>query len=525
MPRKNITAYDLLISCPGDVSKYVDVIKECIESFNITIGRLNNAEIVGRHWSTSSYSQSGDRPQEILNKQFVRDCDAAVAIFWTRFGTSTDKYGSGTEEEIKEMLSDGKQVFMYFVTEPIDMNLVDLEQYKKVQNFKTQYEENNTYGTYFTVSNVEDLRRLFTNHLAMHFLPIIMGENENPTIATKKSKLTIQDYNNSEDGCVSIMHSDYLNSDFIIKMEKGIVEKIEKAKQVVLQPYVKDSSPDEEKKLDKEKKYESLESQNSELILKKSSTFNIDISDEWKKNILSFANRLEIDISDSFWNVGNLTISNPMIGRSTLNGKEKEKQHYSQIKEIYWKIEELNEYREFLGMIDSYQIVELVLANNGTTFDEDIDVKLHLEKGIIVKKEDLPISGILIINDLIKMQFAESAFKIKETENVSEYIGYPTIPQRLNYRINSLFNQQQSTEEKYKENKQKYEDSINRFFCYEIFEKQDEDVLVIHFRYLKHNTKMALPSVLVFKNMPKTISYEITSKYSSEVVCDIVKMV
>lgn len=83
MPRKNITAYDLLISCPGDVSKYVDVIKECIESFNITIGRLNNAEIVGRHWSTSSYSQSGDRPQEILNKQFVRDCDAAVAIFWT----------------------------------------------------------------------------------------------------------------------------------------------------------------------------------------------------------------------------------------------------------------------------------------------------------------------------------------------------------------------------------------------------------------------------------------------------------
>lgn len=53
MPRKNVTAYDLLISCPGDVSKYVDVVRECIESFNITIGRLNSAEIVGQHWSTS----------------------------------------------------------------------------------------------------------------------------------------------------------------------------------------------------------------------------------------------------------------------------------------------------------------------------------------------------------------------------------------------------------------------------------------------------------------------------------------
>ena len=35
-------------------------------------------------------------------------------------------------------------------------------------------------------------------------------------------------------------------------------------------------------------------------------------------------------------------------GGPTLNGKEEEKQHYYEIEEIYWKIEELNEYREFL---------------------------------------------------------------------------------------------------------------------------------------------------------------------------------
>lgn len=178
MPRKNITAYDLLISCPGDVTKYVDVVKECIESFNITIGRLNNAEIVGQHWSISSFSQSGDRPQEILNKQFVRDCDAAVAIFWTRFGTSTDKYGSGTEEEIEEMRSAGKQVFTYFVTESVDLNKVDLEQYKKVQEFKAKYEGKEKYGTYSSVSNIEEFRKIFSNHLTMYFLPIIMGEKQ-----------------------------------------------------------------------------------------------------------------------------------------------------------------------------------------------------------------------------------------------------------------------------------------------------------------------------------------------------------
>lgn len=47
---------------------------------------------------------------------------------------------------------------------------------------------------------------------------------------------------------------------------------------------------------------------------------------------------------------------------------------------------------------------------------------------------------------------------------------------------------------------------------------------MIHLDYLKHNTKMALPSVLVFKNVPETISYEISSKHTSEVTCGVLKM-
>ena len=104
MPREGVTIYDLLISCPGDISEYLGLLKESVESFNRVFGALNNIEVVTKHWSTDSYPESGDKPQELLNKQLVRECDAAVAIFWTRFGTPTDKYGSGTEEEIEEML-------------------------------------------------------------------------------------------------------------------------------------------------------------------------------------------------------------------------------------------------------------------------------------------------------------------------------------------------------------------------------------------------------------------------------------
>lgn len=534
MPRKNITAYDLLISCPGDVTKYVDVVKECIESFNITIGRLNNAEIVGQHWSISSFSQSGDRPQEILNKQFVRDCDAAVVIFWTRFGTSTDKYGSGTEEEIEEMHPAGKQVFTYFVTESVDLNKVDLEQYKKVQEFKAKYEGKEKYGTYSSVSNIEEFRKIFSNHLTMYFLPIIMGEKQVIISSMKESKLIIEDYNDSEEGCVAVLHSDYINGKFVSKMETDIIEKIEKAKSIVLQPRIEKVNCEEKKAVSEEKDDRVIEIDGAKLTLKetdlfKGMTLNAEIRDEWKKKILSFSNRLEIAIDDTFWNVGNLTISksllNPMLGGggSSLNGNDDEKQHYSEIKDIYLKIEELDEYREFLGIIDSYKVVELVLANDGTTYDEDIDVKLHVGKGNIVKKEELPIPGILTIDDFIEMQFAESVFKMRETDKVIGYVGYPMLPPRINYRINTPFNQP-SAEEEYEDSKQKYEDSINQIFCFEIYEKDDEDVLVIHLDYLKHNTKMALPSVLVFKNVPDTISYEISSKHTSEVTCGVLKM-
>ena len=105
MPRTGITVYDLLLSCPGDVLDLKPTIEECVKSFNSSIGEINNIRIELKHWSTDSFPQSGDKPQNILNKQFVNDCDLCVALLGIRFGTPTDNYDSGTEEEIENMLA------------------------------------------------------------------------------------------------------------------------------------------------------------------------------------------------------------------------------------------------------------------------------------------------------------------------------------------------------------------------------------------------------------------------------------
>ena len=164
---KNIIQYDLLISCPGDITSEISIIEDAVSQFNAQFSDALGISIRTKHWRKNSFAQSGGKPQALLNEQFVNDCDAAVAIFWTRFGTPTNEYGSGTEEEVEIMLSSGKQVFMYFSDKPLSPSQMNEESYKKVQAFREKYKDR---GIYFTYSSDEEFKKLFFAHLSQYFL-------------------------------------------------------------------------------------------------------------------------------------------------------------------------------------------------------------------------------------------------------------------------------------------------------------------------------------------------------------------
>ena len=153
MPSK-ITVYDLLVSCPSDVSDLIDVLEKEVNHFNNFFGRSNNVIIRTRYWAEDSYSEFGDHPQQLLNKQIVDSSDLALGVFWTRFGTPTENYGSGTEEEIERMLMMGKQVFLYFFDKPVSPSKLNQEQYKKIQEFMHRYKNK---GIFFIVQDERSL--------------------------------------------------------------------------------------------------------------------------------------------------------------------------------------------------------------------------------------------------------------------------------------------------------------------------------------------------------------------------------
>ncbi len=512
MPRIGITAYDLLVSCPGDVIEYVDIIRECVDNFNRTIGEANNSVIEVKHWSTNSYPESGDKAQELLNKQFVRNCDAAVALFWTRFGTPTDKFGSGTEEEIEEMLSSDKQVFMYFLDAPINPSKLDSEQHAKVLAFRKKYESR---GIYSVVNDKISFRQQFTNHLTMHFLHLFSGEKS--TFEKQfKPNIIIQNDSLKMDSEAIVETTHFLESKFLVDKRITCIEKLKSLQSNNLPPRTTtisdqaDSSPANEA----EKYIMSMSA------YKPSDLHNEIISDKMKTVITNFASENSIVIEPSFWNVGNLKkvnslLSPPFGGGVNLLGNQEEKQRYESIKKLYWDIQEYLEYIDFFSYVDKNYYVNLVVTNNGNTFDEDIDVKIMVDKGLIVHPDDIILPDINIIENILKIGFIEFAFTIKENDIINSYSEYPTIMQGYNY--SDLYPFGKSATEEYKEQKEEFKDEINRVFCYKYFNKEDSDIMSFHINYLKHNTTIAFPSVLVFKDIPKEIEYEITSKHTPNI--------
>ena len=61
-------------------------------------------------------------------------------------------------------------------------------------------------------------------------------------------------------------------------------------------------------------------------------------------------------------------------------------------------------------------------------------------------------------------------------------------------------------------------EKLNDIFCYSIYENCDDYKVKLKLDYIKHNTSVAFPSVLLLKDKIENIPYEITSKNNPEIV-------
>lgn len=488
---KIVTQFDLLISCPGDITEEIKLIKDAVDQFNSTYSDTIGISIRAKHWSKNSYPQSGDKPQSLLNKQFVSDCDAAVALMWTRFGTPTDEYGSGTEEEISLMLESNKQVFMYFCDKPISPSKMNTDEYKQVQSFKNKYGNK---GIYCTYTSNDEFQGLFYAHLSQYFLTIKKVEEIKNS---KHPSLTIKgiDIHNriSDNATITQFHlyADY-DKDGYIKKITELYSEINSIKTAKL-----DRNP---------------------LIVESFSVMPAaKINGELKVVLTEIANKFNIDLSDNFFDVGNLRQSfSGLSGFTSVSGTKEEESKYHLIHKLYDLILEFLNWISVDSVLSKLKCVGLLLANNGTDYDEDVEVSLSIPKSAFVTVETFPELTVEDKEYLITSRGLNNIFTIEPT---SEYLAYeasityrgpvstsvlPSQPiglDRLNYDYDDTFSEH-----------------LSDAFGYDVYSSAENYVVKMGFDYIKHNTHVAFPSVLLFFEDISEIEYIITSKRCAEKV-------
>lgn len=146
-----------MIASPSDVAKERQLIRDVLAEWNAIHSQDRHVVLAPIGWETHAVPEMGDPPQKIINRQLLSDCDALVAVFWTRLGTPTESAPSGTVEEIREHVAAGKPALIYFSDEPVRLGSVDEDQYRSLMDFKKACQQNGLFETYGSISEFRDL--------------------------------------------------------------------------------------------------------------------------------------------------------------------------------------------------------------------------------------------------------------------------------------------------------------------------------------------------------------------------------
>lgn len=154
--------FNVMIASPGDVKAERAQVREVIHEWNAVHSRSRKIVLLPTGWETHSAPEMGAAPQTIINKQILEKCDLLVGVFWTRVGTATTEYASGTVEEIEKHVESGRPAMLYFSSQPAALDTVDPEQYKQLREFKSSCQQRSLYEGY---EDLTEFRNKFARQL------------------------------------------------------------------------------------------------------------------------------------------------------------------------------------------------------------------------------------------------------------------------------------------------------------------------------------------------------------------------
>lgn len=186
----NIKIYKAFIASPSDTAKERDVCEKVFEEINAGLGDIYNFRLESLKWEKDVRPtiKDTDGQTEIFN-QIGNDFQIFIGIMNKRFGAPTPRAGSGTEEEFNAAHNRFKvtkdlEVIFYFNDEPPkSMSEINVDDWKKITEFKKKIQPLGIYGIYNGYSDFEDkLRKNLTKFFIEEFKKKNISQDSNKLI-------------------------------------------------------------------------------------------------------------------------------------------------------------------------------------------------------------------------------------------------------------------------------------------------------------------------------------------------------
>ncbi len=493
-----VEQYTILISAPSDITEEneIKIVKNTIDKFNRIIGTKNGINLISKYWKEDAIPGMGDTPQNLLNKQIVDDSDAIITIFWTRFGSPTDSYNSGTEEEIMRLKNSSKQVFLYFSNCSLSPDSMNNEQYKKVVDFK---ERNKCNSLFFTYDDLYIFSELLYDHLINYFLTSLKKPK-------KKGFFDIKSFINGKlDNKLIFYNTTYCESKFIKDYKNNIINLFSSINKVNL---VLSQAPMD---INTAQTYQNL--------LGYPTKVRFSFSKKIEQEISEYALINKIELSSCFFDLGNLKEPQiVLVGFESIDGSDSEKNKYKLILQLYNKILILKGYLKYFSELDNYYCLDLIVLNTGELPDINLNITLFFPSNTFINIYKFPLPEYPCIDELndFGTDFIEQLIMIKENYQVNKYDSYNYYSTVKNF-IPDFLNRK-SLDEIKEEEKDKYKQKLFEYFVYDYYVENDFEVIKFDIKYLKHNENMLFPTKLFFTSKVDKIIYEIRGENNPEII-------
>ena len=494
--------FNIMISSPSDMASYAQLVRELIVEYNTKEGISKGVLFVPQDWKKDARTAYGSSAQAVIDQQITNGADAVIALFGAKFGTPTNGFASGTLSEIENVHIKGGEVLTYFCTgKVVDIDSVDPEQLIAVREYKSKYP-----GLYFEFKSKTTFKSRVMSDLS-----------KLADVLHKKAKKSLKLYSFKEDELtetISYVQYDFYGSPKIKKLKSSIdynidvintadVTAVRELDESVLPPAVVKSM----------KAWTGL---NDALNPRSEITFEEDT----EAIIKNYCILNGIKLNDDFMVIGDAHYRGNGLQGYTLHGEHEAKRKARALLEVVDQIRGYNEYIQFLGQFQNLYYVPLVIKNEGEIFADDISVKISISKECYFDIKTLELQGENIANEVKTFL---SLFLLKDNVEIEDMEYGRDIYPVYNPTFKSVGLGFESSEPGLGYCQDYFDADLSNYYPYIVNIKGDKAIYKFTIASgLKQFTAQFLCAMLMFKKLPDSIEYTITSKSLGYEIKDVI---